>query len=210
MWSISVSRALKNEICRPRYFHAPESGTIPMSMSSILVEVAFGLPVRNVALLRIFVLSGWSSRPLSRAAARTSCSMFRTWCKDVPINKTSSANRKCVIQRVAPSLNPQRLRLHLALTVRMASSNSALNSRELRGSPCFVPRWMTNCLLILSVRTRAVCPEYRCCKSRKYPSGTPCRCGANHKLSNSIESNALRKVERCHPYRLLELVTLLL
>ena len=117
---------------------------------------------RLCMLCRIFVLSGWSSKPTRNASCWISLSMVFNCCNDVANSRTSSANLKLV--SIDPALAPGRKCIphcrfaHCGCSCLKIPSETLLNSRELSGSPCFVPRCIQNSRLITSVLTLPVCP----------------------------------------------------
>ena len=73
------------------------------------------------------------------------------------------------------------------------SSSSALNSSELKGSPCLTPLSMLNSLLTLSVLTVAVWLEYSDWSRSMYCGGTRCLRKVCQSLSWHMVSNAFLK-----------------
>ena len=115
-----------------------------------------------VIFVRIFVLSGWSSRPYC-LALWCSCVSMSVTCGSVDASSsTSSAKRKLVIRVVVvcPSCIPYFVLLHSYFKSLNICSSTALKSRELSGSPCLTPRCRVKLRLSRSVFTVPVWSSY--------------------------------------------------
>ena len=147
----------------PRYLVAPVVGNMLMVMSWILTLSGGRLCCRVVVwwlLCKICVLSGCSCKPTLLASALKSPIMAVILASDVETRRMSSAKRKLVSTLLFVLCGcrgtPWRLLFHLCLIFRMTLSDTQLNSRELRGSPCLTPRSTLKNLLQQSVCTAAV------------------------------------------------------
>ena len=157
LFSTSLVAGWWNVNFLPRYFCDLLCGRTSMLRSPICVCSGCG-GLRRGWLCKIFVLSGWSSRPVSFASRWTSFNMFLTCVNDLLSSSTSSAKRRfvnCVLSS-GPSCKPHPLRSHRGFSLRNIDSDKQLNSNELSASPCLVPRCILKTLLRQSVLTLAV------------------------------------------------------
>ena len=157
MLSTSLSACWWNVSLRPKYFCDSVCGSISTLRPCMVVCSGCCLGCRCSWLCKIFVLSGCNSRPTAAATRWMSRIMGHSWRRLVAMSITSSAKRKLVNGRPAKSSrSPHPRRLQVGITCLKMCSERVLKRRELRGSPCFVPRSMLNSLLVLSVCTVAV------------------------------------------------------
>ena len=175
-------------------------GSISMVMSWIFTLVGIRLfcrPVGRWLLCKIFVLSGCSCKPTLLASALRSPIIAVMWDSDVDTRSMSSAKRKFVSRLVCGLRGckgtPCRLLAHLCFTFRIMLSDTQLNSRELNGSPCLVPRSMLKSLLRQSVLTAAVWLRYSLSSKKMYDGAMPCSAKAVQIASCETESKAFLK-----------------
>ena len=118
-----------------------------------------GPSVVRQSLCMIFVLSGCNCKLVLRASVLRSAIMLRSCGSEVATNRTSPAKRRfdnmLDVVWCGCSGSPHRLWFHLCLALRITLSDTQLKSRELNGSPCLVPLWITKHLLRRSVLTAA-------------------------------------------------------
>ena len=154
-FSSSVLCGVEKLSLRPKYFCVALQGSISTVRLLMCAYSGCCLGLRVAKLCRIFVLSGCSSSPVSCASAANSPIIVLSCGSEVANNSTSSANRRFVsaVPCCGDKWRPHPLFCHFCCSRLNMDSDSALKSKELSGSPCFVPRWMSNTLLRVSVLT---------------------------------------------------------